>query len=160
MRQLRPSIVSAKNLKMEHYKQKHRLGIGSLHWPEYCHWLRQSMVRRTTCSGGDGSERMQRLVADEIAVIAIVTNCVTVNARPLRPIAIQFVNNAPDVHELWDDTIRSQLCRSKIVATRSAKSWARQRHTDANSCILYAVHIRSPCGMRQLLSSRQTKQIG
>ncbi len=79
---------------------------------------------------------MQRIVVCGIAVMAIMTNCVTVNARPLRPVAVRFINHAADVPDLWDETIRSEFVEAmNIVAANVSNRWLHGRPVVVSSDI-------------------------
>jgi hypothetical protein len=59
--------------------------------------------------------------------LAALTLCPAANAGPRRPIAIQFINRAPDT-TLWNATIRSEFVEAmNIVAANVSKQWLHER---------------------------------
>ena len=71
-----------------------------------------------------------------IATIAVLAKSIVANAAEPRPVAIQFINHAPDVVGLWDETIRSEFIEAmNIVADNVSSRWLHSRPVIVSSDI-------------------------
>jgi hypothetical protein len=79
---------------------------------------------------------MQRILACGIAAVVLMAGCGVADAGPPRPIAIEFTNRAPDVTDLWNETIRSEFVEAmNMVAADVSSRWLHGRPVVVSSDI-------------------------